>query len=246
MNKDIINTAKQVEYELEQLACPEEVANKKRFFKTAPGSYGEGDKFIAVSNGDLRKIAKKYLDLDFTELGKLLASEIHETRQTALFILVAKYDKAGKNHSYNPEMQKTVHNFYLEHLDAVNNWDLVDLSAHYIMGAFLLEKKDRSAIYKLADSKELWRERIAVIATFAFIREGEFDDTLRLAEKFLAHPHDLLHKAVGWMLREIGKRNQAIEEEFLKKHYLQMPRTMLRYAIERFPEKLRQEYLRKL
>ena len=245
MNNDIINTANQIEHELEQLACPEKVAHQARFFKTAPGSYGEGDKFIAVSNGNLRKIAKKHIDLDFPELEKLLASEIHETRQTALFILVAKFEKAYKKRYFDPEMQKTVYDFYLAHLDAVNNWDLVDLSAHYIVGAFLLDKKDRSAIYELADSKELWRERIAVIATFAFIRNGEFSDTLELAEKFLSHSHDLMHKAVGWMLREIGKRDQAIEEEFLKKHYRQMPRTMLRYAIERFPEELRQEYLKK-
>lgn len=245
MNNDIINTAKQVEYELDQMACPEDVANKERFFKTAPGSYGEGDKFIAISNGDLRKIAKKHIDLDFPELEKLLASEIHETRQTALFILVAKFQRACKKRYFNPETQENVYDFYLAHLDAVNNWDLVDLSSHHIIGAFLLDQKDRSVIYKLADSKELWHERIAVISTFAFIKNGKFDDTLKLAEKFLTHSHDLMHKAVGWMLREIGKRDQAIEEEFLKKHYRKMPRTMLRYAIERFPEELRQEYLKK-
>lgn len=238
MKNEIVNTAEALKRELSRFAKPEEVAGKKRFFKTAPGSYGEGDVFIAVSNGDIRKLAKRHIDLSFTELEKLLASEIHEYRQIALFILVLQFERAC-----DPARRKAVCDFYLAHLDAVNNWDLVDGSAHYIVGAFLLDKKDRSVIYKLAGSGNLWRERIAVISTFAFIRKLDFADTFKLAEKFLPHGHDLIHKAVGWMLREIGKRDFTAENRFLQKHYRKMPRTMLRYAIEKFPEDLRQKYL---
>lgn len=240
----MINTAEKIKEDMTRFANSEAVEGKKRFFKTGPGSYGEGDEFIAVSNGDIRKIAKKNIDLCFSEIEKLLSSTIHEHRQAALFILVLQFERAGKKHFYDASKQKAVYEFYLAHLDAVNNWDLVDLSAHYIIGAFLLGKKDRSAIYQLAGTKDLWRERVAIISTFAFIRNLEFDDTLNLAEKFISHKHDLIHKATGWMLRETGKRNRLVEEIFLMKHYKKMPRTMLRYAIEKFPEALRQQYLK--
>ncbi|MDD5597135.1 MAG: DNA alkylation repair protein [Victivallaceae bacterium] len=231
------NTAEQVKHELSRFAKPEDAEGKKRFFKTAPGSYGEGDIFIAVSNADLRKTARRHIDLSFSELEKLLSSEIHEHRQTALFILMLQFERGGR------EQQKPVYDFYLAHLDAVNNWDLVDLSAHYIIGTFLLDKKDRSVIYRLAGTDDLWRERIAMVSTFAFIRNMDFADTLRLAENFIPHRHDLIHKAAGWMLREIGKRDFETENHFLKKHYRGMPRTMLRYAIEKFPDELRRKYL---
>lgn len=243
MKHAIVNTAEQIKHELSRFAKPEEAAGKKRFFKTAPGAYGEGDVFIAVSNADLRKTAQCHIDLSFPELEKLLSSKIHEYRQAALFILVLQFARAGRKASYGPELQKAVCDFYLAHLAAVNNWDLVDLSAHYIVGAFLLDKKDRRIIYELAESGALWRERVAVIATFAFIRNLDFTDTFRLAEKFMAHEHDLIHKAVGWMLREIGKRDFTNETAFLRRHYRKMPRTMLRYAIEKFPEELRRKYL---
>ncbi|MFA6716459.1 MAG: DNA alkylation repair protein [Victivallales bacterium] len=237
MKQESGNSAEQVKHDLSRLAKPEEVEGKKRFFKTAPGSYGEKDVFIAVSNAGLRKTAKRHMELNFFELEKLLSSEIHEHRLTALFILTLRFEKG------DPKQQKSVHDFYLEHLDAVNNWDLVDLSAHYIIGAFLLDKKDRSVIYRLAETNNLWKERIAIVSTFAFIRNMDFADTLKLAKKFISHQHDLIHKAAGWMLREVGKRNFEIENHFLKEHYRKMPRTMLRYAIEKFPEELRQKYL---
>lgn len=240
----MINTAAQIKLEIARLAKPEAVEGKKRFFKTLPGSYGEGDEFIAVSNGDIRKIAKIYIDLSFSEIEELLLSTIHEYRQTGLFILVFQFERAGKKRFYDAAKQEAVYEFYLAQLDAVNNWDLVDLTAHYIIGAFLLDKKDRSVIYQLAETKDLWRERVAIISTFAFIRNMDFNDTLNLAEKFISHKHDLIHKATGWMLRETGNRDRFTEENFLKKHYKKMPRTMLRYAIEKFPEELRQQYLK--
>ena len=199
---------------------------------------------MAVPSGDIRKIAKLHIDLSFSEIEKLLSSTIHEYRQAALFILVFQFEKACKKSFYDSGKQKAVYEFYLAHLDAVNNWDLVDLTAHFIIGAFLLDKKDRSVIYQLAETKDLWRERVAIISTFAFIRNMDFTDTLNLAEKFISHKHDLIHKAIGWMLRETGNRNRLTEEIFLKKCYKQMPRTMLRYAIEKFPEELRQKYLK--
>ena len=240
MDRKIISTAEQVILEINRFAKPEEVEGKKRFFKTAPGDYGEGDEFIAVSNGELRKIAKLHKELSFAEIEKLLDSRIHEHRQIGLFILVLKFEKSGRA----PEIQKNVYDFYLAHLGAVNNWDLVDTSAHRIIGAFLLDEKDRSVICTLADTGDLWQERVAIIATFAFIRNMDFNTTFNLAKKFLSHQHDLIHKAVGWMLREIGKRDFAAEDKFLKKHYRKMPRTMLRYAIEKFPEDLRRKYLK--
>jgi 3-methyladenine DNA glycosylase AlkD len=238
------HTAKQVKLEIDSFARPEEVEGKKRFFKVCPGGYSENDVFMGVTNGDLRKISKRYINLDFSQIEKLLSSEVHEYRQIGLFILVLRFERACKKNSYDQAEQKAVYDFYLKRLEAVNNWDLVDSSAHYIIGAFLLEKEDRSVIYELADSGDLWRERVAVISTFAFIRNNDFSDILKLAEKFLCHEHDLIHKAVGWMLREVGKRDCSAEEKFLRRNYLQMPRTMLRYAIEKFSEDLRQKYLK--
>ncbi len=244
MIKEIVNTAEQVKLETARFAKPDAVEGKKKFFKAIPGGYGEGDEFIAVANGDIRKIAKLHIDLSFSEIEKLLSSTIHEYRQTGLFTLVFQFERAAQKRFYDSGGQKAVYEFYLAHLDAVNNWDLVDLTAHYIIGTFLLDKKDRSHIYQLAETKDLWRERVAIISTFAFIRNMDFDDILNLAEKFISHQHGLIHKAVGWMLRETGNRNRLTEENFLKEHYKKMPRTMLRYAIEKFPEELRQKYLK--
>ena len=244
MSKEINNTAEQVRQEMIQFAKPESANGKKKFFKAVPGGYGEGDEFIAVSNSDIRRLAKLHIDLDFSEIELLLSSRVHEFRQAGLFVLVFQFERAQKKRFYDSCVQKTVYEFYLAHLDAVNNWDLVDLTAHFIIGAFLLDKKDRSVIYQLADTKKMWRERVAIISTFAFIRNMDFNDTLNLAEKFISHKHDLIHKAVGWMLRETGNRDRLVEESFLKEHYKKMPRTMLRYAIEKFPEELRQQYLK--
>ncbi len=208
----------------------------KRFFKTGKGQYGEGDVFLGITVPKQRKIAKKYLDLSLQDLSSLIKSKVHEERLTALFVAVYKYKKF--------QIKKEIYQWYIKNAKQVNNWDLVDSSAPYIVGDFLKDK-DRSILFKLAKSKNLWEKRIAILSTFAFINQGEFKDTFKIAEILLSDTHDLIHKAVGWMLREVGKRvSQKTEEVFLQKHYQKMPRTMLRYAIERFPEKLRQKYLK--
>ena len=205
----------------------------QRFFKTGPGEYGEGDIFLGIVSSDIKEIAKKYNKLNTKEILKLLHSKIHEERVAALRIMIDKFQKGE---------QKKIYNLYLENTKYINNWDLVDLSAHKIIGEYLLNKP-KSILYKLAKSKNIWEKRISVISTFTFIRNNEFSETLKIAELLLKDKHDLIHKAVGWMLREVGKRDLNIEEEFLKKYYKKMPRTMLRYAIERFPEKKRKYYL---
>jgi len=207
------------------------------FFKTGPGEYGEGDIFIGVTVPNTRAVAKKYIDLDLKEVVQLLKSKIHEERLAALLILVAKFAKSPERD------QDKIYKVYLSNTKYINNWDLVDLTAHHIVGSFLMDK-DKQPLHVLARSKSLWERRIAMIATFHYIRNNAFDDTLSIAKILLNDGEDLIHKAVGWMLREIGKRDLAVEEKFLKQHYLKMPRTMLRYAIERFPESKRQAYLK--
>lgn len=209
----------------------------QRFFKTGPGEYGEGDKFIGIKVPVLRSIAKKYHTLNYKELKDLLSSEIHEERLISLFILETKFRMSEER-----EKEK-IFNFYIRNRKRVNNWDLIDLSAPNIIGNYLYDK-ERQLLYELVISKNLWERRMAVMASFAFIKKNDFDDALKLAGILLKDEHDLIHKAVGWMLREIGKRNLKTEEAFLKKYYKQMPRTMLRYAIEKFPEKQRQAYLK--
>ncbi len=209
----------------------------QRFFKTGKGGYGEGDKFRGIKVPIIRKIAFENLDLSYDEIKSLLGSNYHEERLAALLILVKLFSKAGADGKVE------IFNFYLTNMAGINNWDLVDLSAPAVIGAFLIDK-DKSILYDLAKSQNLWEKRISIISSFYFIKNNEFDITLRLAEILLEDTHDLIHKAVGWMLREIGKRNLETEEIFLRKHYKQMPRTMLRYAIEKFPEKKRQAYLK--
>lgn len=233
-----MSTPTQLKKELKQLADPKRAEISQRFFKTGPGEYGEGDIFIGIGGTVQRKVAKKYTELNLPDLQKLLNSKIHEYRQVALLVLVNKFSKAD-------DIEKTkIYNFYLKNTRRINNWDLVDISAPHIVGMYLLDK-DRKVLYKLVKSKNLWERRIAVLATFSFIRENDFKDVLKISEILLNDGHDLIHKAVGWMLREVGKRNQAVEEKFLKKHYQKMPRTMLRYAIERFNEKKRKYYLKR-
>ncbi len=210
------------------------------FFKTGAGQYGEGDVFLGVTVPDSRKIAVKYKCLSFQDTEKLLKSKVHEERLVALLILVHNFNE-GKE-----EGKKKIFNFYLRNTRFVNNWDLVDLSADKIVGLYLLDKSDKRILYKLASSKNLWERRIAIVATFNFIKNGQFKDTLKVAEILLNDDHDLIHKAVGWMLREVGKCSLETEEKFLKKHYKKMPRTMLRYAIERFPNDIRLQYLKSL
>lgn len=224
--------------DLKALGNPEKAKHSARFFKIGKGAYAEGDKFLGITVPEQRKVAKKYKNLTLEDTEKLLQASIHEYRLTALIILVNVYKKAK-----TAGQQKDIVDIYLNNRDYVNNWDLVDISAHYILGVYL-EDKDRAVLYDLANSGKLWDQRIAIISTYHFIRNNDFDDTLKIAEILLNHEHDLIHKAVGWMLREVGKRDQTVEENFLKKHYKQMPRTMLRYAIERFDEPLRQRYLK--
>ncbi len=209
------------------------------FFKTGEGEYGEGDVFLGLSSRQIKDLAKKYLkEIDFDNLQKLLNSGIHEHRMIVLRILVLKYEKGDSSE------RKRVFNFYLKNTKNINNWDLVDVSAHKIIGHYLLDK-DRKMVYKLARSKNLWEKRISIISTFSFIKENDFEDSLKISEILLNDDHDLIHKAVGWMLREIGKRDQKREEMFLKKYYKKMPRTMLRYAIEKFDDRKRKIYLKK-
>lgn len=208
------------------------------FFKTDKGQYGEGDIFLGIVVPIQRKIAKKYQDLALSDIQKLLKSKIHEERLVALLILVLQFQEADIRKC------ETIFKFYLKNVKNINNWDLVDLTAPNIVGRFLMDK-DKKPLYQLAKSRNLWEKRIAVLAAFTFIKNNEHKDSLRIAEILLGDNHDLIHKAVGWMLREVGKRNLAIEEKFLKKYHRKMPRTMLRYAIERFPEQKRKRYLTK-
>jgi len=224
--------------DLEKFKNPKRNVHESRFFKTGKGEYGEGDIFWGVSVPDLRRLAKKYFYLDFSDLQNLLNSKVHCFRQTALIILNNKYKKSSAKE------KKFIAGFYLKNTKNVNNWDLVDISAPNIPGDYFFDK-DKSILYKLAKSKNLWERRISVMATFSFIRQNQFKDTFKIAEILLKDEHDLIHKAVGWMLREIGKKDLKTEKEFLKKHYLKMPRTMLRYAIEKFSKNEKEKYLAK-
>jgi len=206
------------------------------FFKTGKGEYGEGDVFAGLKVPTQRKLAKEFKDLSLNDLKVLLSSPVHEERLIALFILVSKYEKGDEKE------KEIIFLFYLKNKKSANNWDLVDLSAPKIVGKHLLHE-DKSILLKLSESKNLWERRIAILSTYEFIRNGKFDTTLKIAGKLLNDKHDLIHKAVGWMLREVGKRNLAVEEKFLKNNYKKMPRTMLRYAIEKFPEAKRKKYL---
>tara|TARA_Y100000310_G_scaffold146139_1_gene145495 strand:- start:4720 stop:5403 length:684 start_codon:yes stop_codon:yes gene_type:complete len=219
--------------ELQGEAHPERVAAIQRFFKTGKGQYGEGDKFIGMYVPDIRKIAKKYSEVSFADVKQLLHSEIHEVRLCGLLILVEKFN-------VNPD---GVFEFYMDNLKAVNNWDLVDLTADKIVGKYLFDK-DKDVLYKLVKG-DLWERRISIVSTFYFIKKNEFVDTLKLAELLLTDEHDLMHKAVGWMLREVGKRDEDVLLRFLDKHFKVMPRTMLRYAIERFSKGKREYYMQR-
>ena len=208
----------------------------QRFFKTGKGEYGEGDVFIGIKVPVLRKIAKDFRDLSFEDLRQLIKSKIHEERLVSLFIFVDQYKKADE------KFKEKIYSFYLKNLKYVNNWDLVDLSAPKIVGEHLLNR-DKNILIKYANSTNLWERRIAILSTYTFIRNGYFETTIQIADILLKDKHDLIHKAVGWMLRETGKCDIKILESYLKKNYKKMPRTMLRYAIEKFPEVKRKRYL---
>ncbi|MFZ2500542.1 MAG: DNA alkylation repair protein [Minisyncoccia bacterium] len=230
-------TASTVERELKSLGTTVRARNCEWFFKTGKGQYGEGDVFIGVTVPEQRKVAKKYRGLALGEVEKLLEHKTHECRLTALLILVDQYKRGDE------KTHEKIAKFYLKHAKRVNNWDLVDTSAPNILGTYLL-KRDRRVLYKLAKSKNLWERRIAIVATFAFISNRESADTFAIVEILLTDTHDLIHKATGWMLREVGKRvSLPALTTFLNKHKAQMPRTALRYAIEHFPPEIRKAFL---
>jgi len=226
----------EIQADFKKAANKEKAKLLQRFFKTGKGEYGEGDIFLGIIVPIQRKIAYKYDGLDLEDIQKLLSSKIHEYRLTALFILVKKYKKADD--------KKIIFDFYLKNTPNINNWDLVDLSAPKIVGDYLSDKS-KTILYKLAKSDNIWERRISILATFEFIKQNKFEDSIKIAEMLLNDKHDLIHKGVGWMLREIGKKNQKVEERFLQKYYKDMPRTMLRYAIEKFSQEKRRLYLGK-
>jgi 3-methyladenine DNA glycosylase AlkD len=210
-----------------------------RFFKTSKGEYGEGDIFWGLTVPISRQISLKYKDLSLSDINLLLKNKVHEVRLIGLFILVWRYKHSGA------EEQEKIVKFYLKNTKYINNWDLVDSSSHYILGDYLLKQKDKNILLKLAKSKNLWEQRIAIVSTYAFIRKGELDWTFKIANIFLGHDHDLIHKATGWMLREAGKKDEKALRKFLDSNLSKMPRTMLRYAIEKFREAIRLTYLKK-
>jgi 3-methyladenine DNA glycosylase AlkD len=236
MSKPQGTTLTHLRHELRNLGNPAKAELLSRFFKTGNGEYGEGDVFLGIPVPLQRRIAKKYRDLHLNALQKLFASRIHEERLVALLILTMKYRKAD-----SPD-RRVIVEFYLHNTRRINNWDLVDISAANILGDYLLDK-DRTLLSLLAKSDSLWERRIAIIATFAFIRRNEFKETLHISELLLRDTHHLIHKAAGWMLREVGKRDRKTEEQFLSTHCRRMPRTMLRYAVERFDERTKSVYL---
>ncbi len=220
-----------------KLADKKKAAQMQKYFKTGKGQYAEGDLFWGISVPELRELAKDYAPLiNLVEISILIKSEVHEKRLLSLLFLVQKYKRADQ------ATQKKIYEFYIKNTEYINNWDLVDLSAYHIVGAFLFNQ-DKDMLYVLAESKNIWERRIAMIATYHFIKQSSFNHTLRLAKILVNDPEDLIHKAVGWMLRELGKKDLAAEERFLKHHYQNMPRTMLRYAIEKFPKTKRLRYL---
>ena len=229
-------TVGEIRKRLQAMGNPTLAVTCQRFFKTGPGDYGEGDIFLGIRADPLRKFTRECRGSPLSEVETLLHSPIHESRALALLLLVDAMSDVAK--------QRQIFDFYLANTRFVNNWDLVDLSARDIAGAYLYERS-RRPLHRLARSKLIWERRIAIVATHHFIRQHDFADTLTIAERLLDDREDLIHKAVGWMLREIGKRDQDVVEAFLREHHARMPRTALRYAIERFPEKKRQAYLRR-
>jgi len=231
-------TAAAVRAAMKTVENQEIAAHSSRFFKTGPGEYGEGDLFYGIRVPVVRKLVREYSDLPDRAVVSLLRSSMHEERLFAVLVLVQRYDTAR-----DESERESVYRLYVDNLDCVNNWDIVDGSAHKIIGPWL-EKRDRSFLYDLAASHDLWRRRVAVMSTLHFIKQRDYEDTFAIAEILLHDDEDLIHKAVGWMLREVGNRDRAAEEDFLAAQYRAMPRTMLRYAIERFPEERRQAYLK--
>ena len=234
------NTMSTEKLKAELLAAGDEMKARElsRFFKTKKGDYGEGDRFIGITVPTNRAISRRYLHLPASQLVDLLQSEIHEVRLSALICMVEQY----KSRHTSESQRQAIVDTYIANTRYINNWDLVDLSVYHIIGAHL-HYRDRALLYRWAQSEMLWEQRMAIVATMWFIRHGEYDDTIRLAERLCHHPHDLIQKAVGWLLREVGKRDMNPLIEFLDKHHTTLPRTLLRYAIERFPAELRKHYM---
>ncbi len=236
----LVMLKKQIVKELESVAKKTKAEDPQKFFKTGKGEYGEGDIFAGITVPEIRDICKRhYKEMSLDDVEFFIQHKIHEYRLFGLLILTYMWKKAEK------EKKTEIYTLYVNNLKYINNWDLVDLSAPNIVGEYLLDR-DHSFLYELVNSNDLWKQRVAIVSTAAFIRNMDFDDTLKISELLLHHEHDLIQKAVGWMLREVGKRNQIVEEKFLRKYYKDMPRTMLRYAIERFEEEKRQRYLKGL
>jgi 3-methyladenine DNA glycosylase AlkD len=254
-----MNQLHQFKKDLAKLGSPKKAKAYQWFFKTGPGEYGAGDEFLGLTSAETKSVARKYADLSLGNIQTLLKSQIHEQRMVALRILMGQYESLKKMSNryaalgsasdkkilkqFQDDMYR-IYKFYLSNSNRINSWDLVDVSAPYIVGDFLLDKP-RQVLYKLARSKNLWSRRISILATYSFIRNNDYKDTLKISQLLLQDEHDLMHKAVGWMLREVGKRDQPAEEEFLIRYHKVMPRTMLRYAIERLPEKKRKFYMGK-
>ncbi len=238
MKEEAQQQAALVQQELETYIDPAKREFLPRFFKTGKGQYGEDDKFLGIVVPNTRKVAKLHKYAPFEVMSALLQSEWHECRLCALLMLVERFKKSDEKE------RKAIYDFYLSQTDRINNWDLVDLSAPYIVGEYLKDKL-RTDLYRLADSPLLWNQRIAVVSTYTLIKNNDFIDILALSELLLHHKHDLMQKAVGWMLREMGKRDKDLLVQFLQKHCKSMPRTMLRYAIEKFPEEERKEFMKR-
>ncbi len=232
-------TAQDIIKELQTLGNPAKAVHLSRFFKTGKGQYGEGDLFLGVTVPEQRAIAKKYRTVPFNVLRELLCNPYHEIRLTGLLILVEQFTK-----NKDTDFRKNCVDFYLSQTNHINNWDLVDLSCYKLLGVWLNDK-ERHLLYQLAASGNMWEQRIAIVTCMHFVRQGDFKDCLAISEQLLHHQHDLLHKAVGWLLRETGKKDRATLSRFLETHYRNMPRTMLRYAIEHFPAEERKKYLNK-
>ena len=232
-----MDSAARLSSELRALASPELVVLQQRFFKTGPGQYGEGDVFLGIKVPPVRALAKRHRDVTLDTITTLLHSKYHEERLFALFLIMQFYERA------TDKERSAAFDLYLGNTPHINNWDLVDVSSPHIVGRHLADRT-RKVLHRMARSSSIWERRIAIISTLYFIRDNDFDDTLSIANTLLHDEQDLMHKAVGWMLREVGKRDLEAEETFLLRHYHDMPRTMLRYAIERFPEKRRQQYLK--
>jgi 3-methyladenine DNA glycosylase AlkD len=227
-----------IQKELRRLGNEKHAELLQKYFKTGKGQYGEGDRFLGIKVPDLRRMVKKYGNIPIGGASELIRSGYHEERLFALLALVELFRRADE------DGRKRIYNTYLRSTEFINNWDLVDASAGHIIGAYLL-RRDRKPVYALAESNFLWERRISIMSTSHFIKHGEFADTLSIAERLLGDKEDLIHKAVGWMLRAIGKKDCDVEEIFLAKHYKTMPRTMLRYAIEKFPEEKRRSYMKR-